>query len=99
MILREKVDGPRWAATLCGFLGTLIILRPGDAEISLPVLAMLLSAVFYAGSWLSRKILTRTDSASLIVLYMHVMIVPLALIATLIIGKMPNSIDLMVLIR
>lgn len=98
LILREKVDAPRWIATICGFIGTVIILRPGQAEISLPVLAMLLSAVFYAGSWLSMKILTRTDSASLIVLYMNVMIVPLALIPTLIIGKMPNFLDLMVLI-
>ena len=98
LILRETVDAPRWAATVCGFIGTLIILRPGQAEISLPVLAMLLSAVFYAGSWLSMKILTRTESASLIVLYMNVMIVPLALIPTLIIGKMPDLLDLVVLI-
>tara|TARA_Y100001936_G_C16093563_1_gene689106 strand:+ start:6675 stop:7580 length:906 start_codon:yes stop_codon:yes gene_type:complete len=98
IILREKVDAPRWTATIVGFLGTLIIIRPGYAEISLPVLAMLLSAVFYAGSWLSMKILTRTDSASLIVLYMNVMIVPLALIPTLILGKMPNFPDLLVLI-
>ncbi|NKB21049.1 MAG: EamA family transporter [Alphaproteobacteria bacterium] len=89
---------PRWIATICGFIGTLIIIRPGYAEISLPVLAMLLSAVFYAGSWLSMKILTRTDSASLIVLYMNVMIVPFALVPTLIIGKMPNLPDLLILI-
>ena len=98
LILREKVDLPRWLATIFGFLGTLIIIRPGTAEISIPVLAMLLSAVFYAGSWLSMKILTRTETASLIVLYMNVMIVPLALIPTLIIGKIPNPTDLMVLI-
>ena len=98
LILREKVDSARWIATICGFFGTLIILRPGEAELSLPVLAMLLSAVFYAGSWLSMKILTRTDSASLIVLYMNVMIVPLALIPTLIFGKMPTFIDLLILI-
>ena len=98
LVLREKVDLPRWLATIFGFLGTLIIIRPGTAEFSIPVLAMLLSAVFYAGSWLSMKVLTRTETASLIVLYMNVMIVPLALIPTLIVGKIPNPTDLIVLI-
>ena len=98
LVLREKVDLPRWLATVFGFLGTLIIIRPGTAELSIPVLAMLLSAVFYAGSWLSMKILTRTETASLIVLYMNLMIVPLALIPTLVIGKIPNPTDFIVLI-
>ncbi len=98
LFLKEKVDLPRWAATIFGLIGTLIILRPGYAEISIPVLAMLLSAIFYAGSWLSMKVLTRTESASLIVFYMNVMIVPLALIPTLIMGTMPNFPDMLILI-
>ena len=98
LILRERVDAPRWLATLIGFAGTLVILRPGHTEISLPVLMMLLSAAFYAGSWTSLKFLTRTESASIIVLYMNVMILPMALIPTLLIGSLPSLADLPLLI-
>lgn len=98
LILREKVDALRWIATIFGFCGTLIIIRPGFIEITIPVLVILLSAVFYAGSWISMKILTRTDSASLIVFYMNILIVPLALIPTLFIGIKPDFIDLLFLI-
>ena len=98
LILREIVDMPRWAATLIGFIGTLVIIRPGHAEFSLPVMLMILSAAFYAGSWISLKFLTRTESASIIVLYMNVLIVPLALIPTLFVGTMPTLSDLPFLI-
>ena len=98
LFLNEKVDSSRWAATILGLIGTLIILRPGYAEISIPVLAMLFSAIFYAGSWLSMKVLTRTESPSLIVFYMNVMIVPLTLVPTLIIGKIPDFKDMLILI-
>ena len=97
LILREKVDTFRSTATIFGFFGTLIIIRPGFIEITIPVLVILLSAIFYAGSWISMKILTRTDSASLIVFYMNVLIVPLALIPTLLIGIIPNFTDLLYL--
>lgn len=98
LVLRERVDGPRWAATLFGFAGALVILRPGYLDFTLPVLMLLLSAAFYAGSWISLKILTRTESASMIVFFMNVMIVPLALVPTLFIGTLPTADDLLILI-
>lgn len=98
LILREHVDSARWTATIIGFAGTLVIIRPGHAELSLPVMMMILSAAFYAGSWISLKFLTRTESASIIVLYMNVLIVPLALIPTLFVGTMPTLADLPILI-
>lgn len=97
-ILKEKVDGPRWAATLVGFLGVVIVLRPGQGGLSFPVLMMMLSVLFYAGAWISMKFLTRTDEAAVIVFYQNVLIVPLALIPTLIIGTIPTLYDLFVLI-
>ncbi len=97
LVLRERVDAARWTATLCGFAGTVVILRPFDTEISLAVMMLLLSAAFYAGSWTSLKFLTRTESASLIVFYMNIMILPLTLIPTLIVGTMPTGLDFAVL--
>lgn len=98
LVLREKVDAPRWFATICGFVGALVIIRPGYVTITLPVLMMLASSALYAGSWISLKYLTRTESASVIVAYMNIMIVVLVLIPTLLIGHMPGLEDLAVLI-
>ena len=97
LFLREKVDAQRWAATVCGFIGVMVVLRPGYAAVTLPVLVMLLSVLFYAGAWISMKFLTRTDSASVIVFYQNVMIVSLALIPTLFLGTVPTLEDFAVL--
>ncbi|MDA1326183.1 MAG: DMT family transporter [Proteobacteria bacterium] len=98
LFLREKVDARRWAATITGFVGVVVVLRPGYAAITVPVLVMLLSILFYAGAWISMKFLTRTESASVIVFYQNIMIVPLALIPTLFIGTVPTLEDLAILI-
>jgi drug/metabolite transporter (DMT)-like permease len=98
LLLREKVDAQRWTATIIGFIGVMVVLRPGYAAITVPVLVMLLSVLFYAGAWISMKFLTRTESASVIVFYQNVMIVPLALIPTLFFGTVPTLEDLAVLI-
>ncbi len=98
LVLRERVDAARWTATLVGFAGTVVILRPFSSEISLAVMMMLLSAAFYAGSWTSLKFLTRTESASLIVFYMNIMIVPLTLVPAIFVGTLPTLKDLPVLI-
>jgi len=90
VILRERVDGRRWAATIVGFIGVLILLRPGQGGFSFPVFMVLLSAVFYAGAWISLKMLTRTDDASVIVFYQNVLIVVLALVPTLFVGSWPD---------
>ena len=98
LFLREKVDGQRWAATIIGFIGVMVVLRPGHGGLSAPVLVMLLSVLFYAGAWISMKFLTRTESASVIVFYQNIMIVPLALIPTLFLGSLPTLGDLAILI-
>lgn len=98
IFLKEKVDGPRWAATLVGFMGVIIVLRPGQGGLSFPVLMMMLSVLFYAGAWISMKFLTRTDEAAVIVFYQNILIVPLALIPTLFIGLIPTLEDLFILI-
>ena len=98
LFLKEKVDGPRWIATIVGFIGVVIVLRPGQGGLSFPVLMMMLSVLFYAGAWISMKFLTRTDEAAVIVFYQNILIVPLALIPTLFVGLIPTFEDLLVLI-
>ncbi|MGM0782765.1 MAG: DMT family transporter [Pseudomonadota bacterium] len=47
-LLGERVDGPVMAASLLGFVGVLVIVRPGGESFHPGALAMLGAAVFYA---------------------------------------------------
>ncbi|MCR4376742.1 MAG: DMT family transporter [Rhodospirillales bacterium] len=72
LFLRERVGPRRWLATVFGFLGVLMVIRPGLHEVELPALIALSSAVFIAGSMLSNKSLARTESPNAMVLWMGV---------------------------
>jgi drug/metabolite transporter (DMT)-like permease len=48
VLLREKVGPRRWLALIIGFVGVLLIVRPGTVSFDLGSLFMLLSALFYA---------------------------------------------------
>ena len=98
VILRERVDGPRWAAVAIGFVGALIVIRPGFVETTLPMMMVVLSSVFYAGAWTSVKLLTRTEPASVIVFYMNVMLVPATLVPSIYVWVGPAWSDLPALI-
>jgi drug/metabolite transporter (DMT)-like permease len=60
MVLGERVGPRRWAAVLVGFIGVLIVVRPGSLEIGPPVFAALgSSALFAAVLLMSRKVANR----------------------------------------
>ena len=59
--LGEKVGPRRWAAVGIGFLGALIIIRPGPAMAQPAALIPLASAAAFAGYALCTRILSRTD--------------------------------------
>lgn len=61
--LKEQVDRKRWLAILFGFIGVIVILRPtGDGILSLAGLMVLLSAVAYAVSAITVRVIARHDS-------------------------------------
>jgi len=78
LFLKEKAGPRRWAALAIGFVGILIILRPGLAIINTAALLILVSAVTFAGVVLFGKILVRTDSPELVVVSLTVISVPLS---------------------
>jgi drug/metabolite transporter (DMT)-like permease len=62
-LLRERVEPARWVAIGVGLLGVLVVLRPsGDGVLTLAGLAVLVSALGYAVSAITVRILGRTDS-------------------------------------
>ena len=90
MFLPEKVGLRRWGATLVGFLGMLIILRPGFAEVSLVTSLPILAALFMAGSVLILKTLSGTENPNAMVFYMNVIMTPLSLIPALFVWAWPS---------
>ena len=97
-VLGERVGIYRWSATLVGFAGAMVIIRPGFVEVSGPVLLVVLSSALYAGAWSSVKILTRTDSAAVTVFWMNVLMVPLTAIPLFWVWVTPSVEDILPLL-
>jgi drug/metabolite transporter (DMT)-like permease len=69
-ILGERVAPRRWIAIAIGFAGVLIVLRPtGAGTLTLPGLAVLLTAAAYALSAITVRVLGRTDSTQSMVFW------------------------------
>ncbi|MFQ3333465.1 MAG: drug/metabolite transporter (DMT)-like permease [Woeseiaceae bacterium] len=61
-LLRESVGWRRWVAVLIGFLGVLIILRPGSNMFSLASVSVLAAAISYALLAITARKLATTES-------------------------------------
>ncbi|BBK36793.1 membrane protein [Allostella sp. ATCC 35155] len=83
LFLGERVRLRRWLAIGVGFLGALLILRPGFAEVGLGPILMVVASALWAMALLIIKLQSRTDSAVTIALYMGVVMSPLALAAAI----------------
>jgi drug/metabolite transporter (DMT)-like permease len=90
LILGEDVGRRRWSATCIGFIGVLIIVRPGYIPAELGTVAVMLSAFFYAASHVSTKVLSRTESPNLVLFYMAVVFVPVSLVPALFVWVTPG---------
>ncbi|MBT3991474.1 MAG: DMT family transporter [Rhodospirillaceae bacterium] len=93
VVLREVVGLHRWAATLIGFAGAMVIIRPGIMPVDEPVLLVLLSSALYAGAWSCVKILTRTDAPGVTVFWMSLLMVPITAIPLLFVWVTPSWAD------
>ena len=72
LILGERFQIHRWLAIFLGFIGTLIVLRPGLVVIDPGALLVTLSAALWAGSMIIIKVLSRTEPSLTIVAYMGI---------------------------
>jgi drug/metabolite transporter (DMT)-like permease len=88
--LHEQVGRHRWGATLFGFLGVIVILRPGFMEIS-PYMALpIIAAMFMASTALIVKSLSSTESTGTIIAYMNVLLTPLSFIPAFFVWQWPS---------
>lgn len=91
--LGEQVRMRRWAAVVIGFLGVLVIVRPGTTGFSLGSLVAVTAAVFSAVVAIQIKQLSRVDPADTIVFYTYVFWVPLSLFPALFVWQWPQGMD------
>ncbi len=75
LFLVEEVRLRRWIAVIVGFIGAMIIIRPGFGDIHLGVICILVSTPIFSASNLISKALARTDSATTIVIWQNIVIV------------------------
>lgn len=72
LIFGEQVKLRRMLAILAGFVGTLLILRPGFHSIEAGSLAQLLAAFLFSGSYLLAKRMTQSESSADILVMLSV---------------------------
>ena len=90
-IFGERMGVRRWSATAIGFVGILIILRPGFQSFGLGLAAVLASAAIWAGMVLCNKSLTRTDTMTQIVVLNLVVAAPVSILIALPVWQMPSG--------
>ena len=79
LVLGERMRLRRWSAVVAGFVGVLVILRPGFADVDPIVLIVPLSSLCWAGALLTVKRLSSTDSVVCIVTWNSVLLTILSL--------------------
>lgn len=90
LILGERVRLRRWSATLIGFAGGLVILRPGLADVHPAALIAVAAAAFIAAAMLTIKSLSRTETPNAIVVIMGVLMTPASLIPAVMVWRWPE---------
>jgi drug/metabolite transporter (DMT)-like permease len=83
LFLGERAGLRRWGAIATGFIGMLIILRPGVGDISPDALFVIGSSCMMAVAGVLVKTLTRTEAPETIVFYMALFMIPWALLPAL----------------
>ncbi|MDH4415157.1 MAG: DMT family transporter [Rhizobium sp.] len=69
VILKEKVGWRRWLATMVGFVGVLIMLRPSGGAVDTYTLVAVLSALLLCGVTISIRLMAGTESTETVMLY------------------------------
>jgi len=90
LFLGELARGRRWVAIGIGFIGALVVVRPGFAEINIGVLFALGAVAMTVCNTIFIKSLSFTDHPDTIAIYQGLSVAPLALIAALFVWSTPT---------
>jgi len=89
-VLGEVVRIRRWTATIVGFAGAMVVLRPGSDDISLGAIVALTSSAAIAVVIVLVKILARTETSDRIVAFHTAILLPLSLLAAVFVWVWPT---------
>ena len=90
LILRERIRMRRITALLAGFLGTLIIVRPGFIALDPGAVALLVSAACWGVALVIIKMLSRTESSMTSTIYSTIFTTPVAFAAAMFVWEWPS---------
>ena len=93
-ILKEKINFNRIFAIIIGFIGVLIIVKPGTILFEYSSIFPILSAIFMASVYLSTRSLMNTDTSTSIVFYYSFALLFVSLIFFPKDFEMPNTLNL-----
>ena len=97
VFLSERLKPYRVAAVLIGFIGALLILRPGLRVIDIGALAQLGAAPLFACSYLMAKSATRHEASSMIVVLLSVFCTLTLALPALLVWRTPTLEELLLL--
>jgi S-adenosylmethionine uptake transporter len=89
-LLREKVDASRWVATMVGFLGLMIILRPGTEAFRLVAFVPITAAILFALSSIMCKKMIVDEHPLTLLFYFGLGTTLLAFVPLLFVWEMPT---------
>ena len=89
-VLHEDVRLRRWSAVVIGFVGVLVIMRPGSERLDANLLILLLSAASAAMNNITVKFLARTEPPGKVVAMFMIYLTPLSLIPALFVWRWPE---------
>lgn len=98
LILREPVGIRRWAAVLLGFVGTLIVLRPGMGAIHPAAALVVLAAFLFAVRQIISRALSDTDRTGTTIVYTAIVGSAILTIPMLFVWKSPTPQEILLLV-
>jgi drug/metabolite transporter (DMT)-like permease len=93
LFLGEQVRWRRWSATTVGFLGVMVMARPGEADLDIATLSAIGATLFVAGVGVMLKRLSATERPETIIFYFTVISSALALGPALYVWRTPTLVE------
>ncbi len=91
IFLNEIMRRHRWIAIGLGFLGALIIVRPGLAVINPVALLAIVTALVWGSGTVLLKYMSRSEATSATVIYLPLLLTPLSLLPALLVWEWPTA--------
>lgn len=93
LLLGERAGPRTWTAVAIGFVGAMIILRPGFQVANLGMIAALGTGILFAAINTCVKFLSRSDSSAVIVAYANLLVLVISFVPALFFWKTPALAD------